>query len=78
MTDPQWLELPISQTSFHGPKDVRAFEVILYIITWTEQTKQNNVTTEQTNQDWKDKRRETVTNVRMVNSKKPGRGDEGC
>ena len=26
----QWLELPISRSSFHGPKDVRAIEVRLY------------------------------------------------
>ena len=24
MINPQWLELPISRTNFHGPKDVRA------------------------------------------------------
>ena len=31
MTDPQLLELPMSRTNFHGPKDVRAIEVRLYI-----------------------------------------------
>ena len=31
MINPQWLELPMSQTNFHGPKDVRAIEVRLYI-----------------------------------------------
>ena len=29
MINPQWLELPISRTNFHGPKDVRAIEVWL-------------------------------------------------
>ena len=29
MINPQWLELPMSQTNFHGPKDVRAIEVQL-------------------------------------------------
>ena len=24
MINPQWLELPMSRTNFHGPKDVRA------------------------------------------------------
>ena len=28
MINPQWLELSISRTNFHGPKDVRAIEVI--------------------------------------------------
>ena len=31
MINPQWLELPISRTNFHGPKDVRATEVRLYV-----------------------------------------------
>ena len=30
MIIPQWLELPMSRTNFHGPKDVRAIEVRLY------------------------------------------------
>ena len=30
MIDPQWLELPISGTSFDDPKDVQAIEVQLY------------------------------------------------
>ena len=30
MINPQWLELPMSHTNFHGPKDVRAIEVRLY------------------------------------------------
>ena len=25
--NPKWLELPMSQINFHGPKDVRAIEV---------------------------------------------------
>ena len=33
MINPQWLELPMSQTNFHGPKDVWAIEVRLYIRT---------------------------------------------
>ena len=32
MINPQWLELPMSRMNFHGPKDVRAIEVQLYII----------------------------------------------
>ena len=28
---PQRLELPMSRTNFHGPKDVRAIEVRLYL-----------------------------------------------
>ena len=31
MINPQWLELPMSRMNFHGPKDVRAIEVRLYI-----------------------------------------------
>ena len=31
MINPQWLELPISRTNIHGPKDDRAIEVRLYI-----------------------------------------------
>ena len=30
MINPQWLELPISRTKFHGHKGVRAIEVWLY------------------------------------------------
>ena len=30
MINPQWLELPMSRINFHGPKDVRAIEVLLY------------------------------------------------
>ena len=30
MINPQWLELPISRTNFHGPKDIRAIKVRLY------------------------------------------------
>ena len=30
MVNPHWLELPISRTNFHSPKDVRAVEVRLY------------------------------------------------
>ena len=31
MINPQWLELPMSRTNFHGPKDVQAIEVRLYL-----------------------------------------------
>ena len=34
MINTQWLELPMSWTIFHGPKDVRAIEVRLYYETW--------------------------------------------
>ena len=30
MINPWWLELPISQTNVHGPKDVRDIDVRLY------------------------------------------------
>ena len=32
MINPQWLELPMSRTNFHGPKDARAIEVHMYIV----------------------------------------------
>ena len=32
MINPHWLELPMSQINFHGPTDVRAIEVLLYVI----------------------------------------------
>ena len=32
MINSQWLKLPISRINFHGPKDVRATEVPLYIL----------------------------------------------
>ena len=31
MIKPQWLELPISRINIHGPKDIRATEILLYI-----------------------------------------------
>ena len=31
MINPQWLELPMSRTNFHGPKDVRVIEVRLCV-----------------------------------------------
>ena len=31
MINPQWLELPMSRTNLHGPEDVRAIEVRLYL-----------------------------------------------
>ena len=31
MINPHWFELPMSRTNFHGPKDVRAIEVRLYV-----------------------------------------------
>ena len=30
--NPHWLELPLSRTNFHGPKGVRAYEVLLYCV----------------------------------------------
>ena len=30
MINPQWLDLPVPRTNFHGPEDVRAIEVRLY------------------------------------------------
>ena len=30
MFNPQWLELPMSRMNFHGPKDFRAIEVLLW------------------------------------------------
>ena len=32
MINPQWLELPMSRINFHGPKDVRVTELLLYIV----------------------------------------------
>ena len=37
MINPQWLELPMSRTNFHGPKDIRTIEVRLYVAVWTIQ-----------------------------------------
>ena len=37
MIKSHWLELPISRTNFHGPKDVRAIEVRMYMASLTEQ-----------------------------------------
>ena len=34
MINPRWLELPVSRTNFHGPKDVPATEVRLYLDTF--------------------------------------------
>ena len=31
MINPQWVELPMSRTNFHGPKDFRAIEVRQYM-----------------------------------------------
>ena len=31
MINPQWLKLPMSLINFHGPKDVRIIEALLYI-----------------------------------------------
>ena len=30
MVIPQWLELPMSRTNLHGPKNVRVIEILLY------------------------------------------------
>ena len=43
MINPQWLELPMSRTNFHGPEDVRAIDVRLYIENIVE--KRSNFTT---------------------------------
>ena len=32
MINPQWFELPMSRTNFHGPKDVWAIEIRLYYV----------------------------------------------
>ena len=32
MINPQWLDLPMSRTNFHGPKDIRAIEIRLYLL----------------------------------------------
>ena len=32
MINPQWLKLPMSRMNFHGPEDVRAIEVRLYVV----------------------------------------------
>ena len=32
MINPQWLELPMSRTNFHGSNDVQAIEVRLYLV----------------------------------------------
>ena len=39
MINPQWLELPMPRTNFHGPKDVRAIEVRLYSVVLFENEK---------------------------------------
>ena len=31
-THPGWLELPLTETNFHGPKSVRATEVLMYLL----------------------------------------------
>ena len=38
--NPQWLEPPMSRTNFHGPKDVRAIEIRLYLVKfWNKYSK---------------------------------------
>ena len=32
MADPQWLQLPISGTNVHGPNDIWATEIWLYVL----------------------------------------------
>ena len=32
MINTHYIELPLSRTNFHGPKGVRAIEVLLYIV----------------------------------------------
>ena len=41
MINPQWLKLSMSRTNFPGPKDVRAIEVRLYMLTDDESKKSN-------------------------------------
>ena len=43
MINSQWLELPMSRTNFHGPKDVRAIEVRLYIVGFVSPNMATNV-----------------------------------
>ena len=31
--NPGWVELPLARANFHGPKPVRAIEVLLYLYT---------------------------------------------
>ena len=40
MSNPQWLEIPMSRTNFYGPKDVRAIEVRLKLKMHQDWTKQ--------------------------------------
>ena len=36
--NPGWVELPLTITNFHGPKPVRAIEVLLYVYDFTDHT----------------------------------------
>ena len=36
MFQPGWLELPLARTIFHGPKPVRAIEVLLYLFHFSD------------------------------------------
>ena len=38
MINPRWLELPMSRIYFHGPKNVRTIEVLLYPSSYTEES----------------------------------------
>ena len=37
-----WLELPTSRINFHGPKDVQAIEVLLYLKNVSKEVMRNN------------------------------------
>ena len=49
MISPQWLELSISRTNLHGPKDVRAIEVRLYLLFKSWRFSKNKKTTTKKN-----------------------------
>ena len=36
MINTHWLGLPLSQTNFHSPKGIRAYEVLLYVLANSE------------------------------------------
>ena len=43
MINPQWLQLPMSQTIFYGSKDVWAIEDQLYIEGWAQDYGNSNI-----------------------------------
>ena len=46
MISPQWLELPMFRTNFHGYKDVRAIEVRLYVVFTKKENKYYGIQTQ--------------------------------